>query len=229
MTDEKTSGGRRVISQEQADVVNAKAGTAAYAAAPRKTLDRFGMPINRREALAYATAGALALLTLGGAVTLTAPNASDPMISLLDPNGEAMPGGFAYPRIKAGEFGGVFTVDRKADSYTMDEPPELNSIGKFYIVKTDVDPATGEGLDATLNPQGIVAIYQVCTHLGCLIPFLQAENRFICPCHGSTFERNSDYVRGPAPRNLDQFEIEVTADGTINVNTGKKRTGATAD
>jgi cytochrome b6-f complex iron-sulfur subunit len=222
MTDDKTSGGRRVISQEQADAVNAKAGTAAYAAAPRKTLDRFGMPINRREALAYATAGALALLTLGGAVTLTSPNSSDQMIGLLDPNGEAIPGGFAYPRIKEGEFGGTFTVDRKVESYTLDEPPELNSAGKFFIVKTAAPPAGGE-----LDPaqQGIIAIYQVCTHLGCLIPFQPAENRFICPCHGSTFERNSQWVRGPAPRNLDQFPVEIGPDGTIVVNTGKKQTG----
>jgi cytochrome b6-f complex iron-sulfur subunit len=61
-----------------------------------------------------------------------------------------------------------------------------------------------------------------------LIPFQAAENRFICPCHGSTFERNSDYVRGPAARNLDQFVVEVDEGGIITVSTGLRRSGLPA-
>src|SRR5439155_22874524 len=101
MADEKQSAGRRVISQEQADAVSAKAGTTAYAAPKPASLDRFGMGINRREFLAYATAGSLALLGVAGAVTLSSPNKNDKLIEALDPDGAVIPGGFAYPQIKA--------------------------------------------------------------------------------------------------------------------------------
>lgn len=79
--------------------------------------------------------------------------------------------------------------------------------------------------DGQINPANLVAIYQVCTHLGCLVPYIVSERRFICPCHGSTYERDTQYVRGPAPRNLDQFRVKVVND-VIVVNTGLKVAGA---
>lgn len=62
------------------------------------------------------------------------------------------------------------------------------------------------------------------THLGCLVPYIVSEKRFICPCHGSTFERDSQYVRGPAPRSLDLFPVAVVSD-TVIVNTGRRIVG----
>jgi cytochrome b6-f complex iron-sulfur subunit len=40
--------------------------------------------------------------------------------------------------------------------------------------------------------------------------------KFICPCHGSQFQLNGTYLKGPAPRNLDRFVIRIEAeDGTV--------------
>lgn len=50
--------------------------------------------------------------------------------------------------------------------------------------------------DRTLATYGINA---VCTHLGCVVPWNQAENKFICPCHGSQYNDQGRVVRGPAP------------------------------
>ena len=231
--DTKQSGGRRIVSQADADALVAKAGTTSINRTRVGRPARERIPLNRREFMAYATAGSLALLTALGLGTMLSPNVDDPLISELTGGSKIIPGGFAYPRIKAGEFGGKFTLTRNVDSYTVNEPPELNAAGKFYIVRVDPNaPATENGPvqtndgDVGLKEQGLLAIYQVCTHLGCLIPFQQAENRFICPCHGSTFQRNSNYVLGPAPRNLDQFPITVE-EGAIIINTGLKRTGKT--
>ncbi len=205
-----------------AEAIAAKARPDAPAPTPR----RKRQPLTRREALTYAFAigGAAALGTTG--LVLAQPDpATDPLLSEITPESvqEVVPGGFAYPRFREGEFGGQFVLTRKADSFTTNEPPELNPTGKFYVVKSDdVVPVQG---GEELAQQDIMALYQVCTHLGCLIPFQRAENRFICPCHGSTFERNSSYVRGPATRNLDQFAVEVAEDGTITVNTGQRSSG----
>ena len=50
--------------------------------------------------------------------------------------------------------------------------------------------------DRTLATYGINA---VCTHLGCVVPWNKAENKFICPCHGSQYNSQGKVVRGPAP------------------------------
>lgn len=50
--------------------------------------------------------------------------------------------------------------------------------------------------DRTLATYGINA---VCTHLGCVVPWNAAENKFICPCHGSQYNNQGRVVRGPAP------------------------------
>lgn len=50
--------------------------------------------------------------------------------------------------------------------------------------------------DKTLATYGINA---VCTHLGCVVPWNSAENKFICPCHGSQYNNQGRVVRGPAP------------------------------
>ena len=51
--------------------------------------------------------------------------------------------------------------------------------------------------------------------------WVDAAERFICPCHGSTYERDSKYVRGPAPRNLDQFRVKIV-NGNVTVDTGQR-------
>ncbi|KAK9092286.1 hypothetical protein Syun_027197 [Stephania yunnanensis] len=53
--------------------------------------------------------------------------------------------------------------------------------------------------DRTLATYGINA---VCTHLGCVVPWNTAENKFICPCHGSQYNNQGKVVRGPAPLSL---------------------------
>jgi cytochrome b6-f complex iron-sulfur subunit len=218
---EPRNAGRRVITQEEADAIQAKARPDAP-----PVVRRSRVKITRREALVYALAGSTALYLGTAAATMTAPDPErDPLLKSITPAEvqEVVPGGFAYPRFRAGEFGGKFVLQQPASAYTKEQAPDLNPNGKFYVAKVTDDPGTVENP----NPSGerVIAIYQVCTHLGCLIPFIQSENRFICPCHGSTFERSSKYVRGPAGRNLDQFVTEVDANGVITVDTGTKQTG----
>mmetsp|Transcript_23487 Transcript_23487/g.44668 ORF Transcript_23487/g.44668 Transcript_23487/m.44668 type:complete len:213 (+) Transcript_23487:107-745(+) len=50
--------------------------------------------------------------------------------------------------------------------------------------------------DKTLESYGLNA---VCTHLGCVVPWSAANNKFMCPCHGSQYSPDGAVVRGPAP------------------------------
>ncbi|OVA07974.1 Rieske iron-sulfur protein [Macleaya cordata] len=65
--------------------------------------------------------------------------------------------------------------------------------------------------DKTLATYGINA---VCTHLGCVVPFNKAENKFICPCHGSQYNNQGKVVRGPAPLSLALAHADVI-DGKV--------------
>lgn len=66
----------------------------------------------------------------------------------------------------------------------------------------------------------VVAFSEICSHLGCRVPFCDSSGRFECPCHGSVFNRAGDLLSGPAPRGMDQFAYEVV-DGIIVINTGE--------
>lgn len=72
----------------------------------------------------------------------------------------------------------------------------------------------------TRTPEGVIALWQKCTHLGCAVPWVEEEGRFHCPCHGSLFNQVGEVIGGPAPRPLDTFPITIKS-GEVWVDTGK--------
>jgi len=70
--------------------------------------------------------------------------------------------------------------------------------------------------------QQIYALKTVCTHLGCTPSWLEAEQKFKCPCHGSGFYKDGINFEGPAPRPLERYAIRIADDGQIEVD--KSRT-----
>ncbi len=65
------------------------------------------------------------------------------------------------------------------------------------------------------NEEGFYAIFAQCTHLGCTPRWLEAENKFKCPCHGSGFTRDGVNFEGPAPRPLERVRIALAEDGQL--------------
>lgn len=78
--------------------------------------------------------------------------------------------------------------------------------GKFYL--------------ARLEDGGFLAMSRRCTHLSCTVPWVAAENKFICPCHASVFDIRGEVTSPPAPRALDLYEVEIHQN-VLTVNTGK--------
>ena len=69
-------------------------------------------------------------------------------------------------------------------------------------------------------PGGIIAAYRKCTHLGCAVPWNEAEDRFHCPCHASEYDKRTAVVlRTPAPKPLQLFHIAPDASGNLVVDT----------
>lgn len=79
--------------------------------------------------------------------------------------------------------------------------------GKFYLSRL---------------PEGIIALYWKCPHLGCTVPWESSQNLFICPCHASVYDRTGQNIAGPAPRPLDYMEITIEGEDII-VDTGAIR------
>jgi len=76
--------------------------------------------------------------------------------------------------------------------------------GKFYLSRL---------------PEGLIALYWKCPHLGCTVPWNESERMFHCPCHGSIYDPTGQNVAGPAPRPMDYMAIEISGDDVI-VDTG---------
>lgn len=81
-----------------------------------------------------------------------------------------------------------------------------------WIVHTDQYKAKNE----------IYALISVCTHLGCTPSWLEGEQKFKCPCHGSGFYITGINFEGPAPRPLERAGIRLAEDGMLEVDKSVK-------
>jgi Rieske Fe-S protein len=68
----------------------------------------------------------------------------------------------------------------------------------IYVLRLDGDRF------AVLSP--------ICTHQGCTVD-IQGP-RLVCPCHGSTYDREGRVLRGPAQRSLTQLAASLS-DGVL--------------
>jgi cytochrome b6-f complex iron-sulfur subunit len=92
----------------------------------------------------------------------------------------------------------------EARAYVVPAPPTLN------------EDFAGAGVEAG----GVMALFQRCVHLGCRVPWCGPSQGFECPCHGSKYNSIGEYNAGPAPRNLDRFQVELNPANELIIRTG---------
>ena len=146
-----------------------------------------------------------------------------------------------YPNL-TGQFGASLNVGKKAD-FKPATPLKavVNQAGVFYrqqaktymvhfpkdthflLHGTDLsDQFASETILKDTDGSYWIALYQRCVHLGCTVPYRNECYSFKCPCHGSHYNTNGEYLDGPAPRSLDRFgfhfegEDVVVDTGTLN-------------
>ena len=68
--------------------------------------------------------------------------------------------------------------------------------------------------------QGWWALAQKCPHLGCAVPWCDQSGHFECPCHGSTYNLEGQWVEGPAPRGMDRYPVDVSS-GNVVIDTSE--------
>jgi cytochrome b6-f complex iron-sulfur subunit len=126
--------------------------------------------------------------------------------------------GFFWPK-RVGAFGGTVTAGTVGEFKLGDV--KMNREGKFYVTRV---------------PEGFLALWWKCPHLGCTVPWKEndpvmggppgegdtgfaTKGRFNCPCHGSIYNRYGQIVTGPAPRPMDRFPLRIEGEKVL-VETG---------
>ena len=105
------------------------------------------------------------------------------------------------------------------------EPPSQFKIGfpdDYKIGEVFEGWKSKYGIWVVRIAEGLYALSTICTHLGCTPNWLEGEQKFKCPCHGSGFRMSGINFEGPAPRPLERFRIFLAEDGQVVVDKSKK-------
>jgi cytochrome b6-f complex iron-sulfur subunit len=73
---------------------------------------------------------------------------------------------------------------------------------------------------------GFLAVHNRCTHLGCTVNWVPADNGFQCPCHAASFDFYGNMEGPPVPRPLDTFSLAFDG-GLVQVDTSQPQQRAT--
>jgi cytochrome b6-f complex iron-sulfur subunit len=122
--------------------------------------------------------------------------------------------------------GCVTTFGRFMFPNVLYEPPTSFKVGKpedFPRGVVDTRFTDQFGVWIVNNEGKIYALIAICTHLGCPPAWLEAQNKFKCPCHGSGYYKSGVNFEGPTPRPLERARITVSPDdGQILVDKAQK-------
>ena len=75
----------------------------------------------------------------------------------------------------------------------------VQQTGTLYAISDD-NGATFTVLDAS------------CTHLGCVVQWQEADQRYVCPCHSGYFSREGEVMGGPPPKALRRLATKIEND-----------------
>jgi len=145
---------------------------------------------------------------LVGAVGVSALGLAVPYISFFLPPGFGQGGGG----------GGVIAKDALGADVTVKGWLDSHQGGARELVQGLKGDATYLILDEN-KVMADFALNAVCTHLGCVVPWNKAENKFMCPCHGSQYNKEGKVVRGPAPLSLALAHREQDEAGKVLLRT----------
>jgi menaquinol-cytochrome c reductase iron-sulfur subunit len=98
----------------------------------------------------------------------------------------------------------------------MNIDPEIGDAGKTTVYVRKFNKARDTVIEGE-DPQPYVAISTRCAHLGCPVRYIQASQKFLCPCHGGVYGFQGEVQGGPPVRPLDRFYTRVSPAGRVEV------------
>ncbi|HUN22802.1 MAG TPA: Rieske 2Fe-2S domain-containing protein [Anaerolineales bacterium] len=90
-----------------------------------------------------------------------------------------------------------------------DQPPKIYypAVAVVHIGEKSASEPRLHKIKRTVTGRGIAVLRAVCTHLGCVIGWGSASERFECPCHGAKFLASGVVYGNPAKYDLSQFHF----------------------
>jgi menaquinol-cytochrome c reductase iron-sulfur subunit len=96
--------------------------------------------------------------------------------------------------------------------------PQVGDAGKTTVYVRRFNPKKDKVVKGEESLPYVV-ISTRCAHLGCPVRYIQASEKFVCPCHGGVYGFQGQVEGGPPVRPLDRFYTRVTND---RVEVGKR-------
>lgn len=140
--------------------------------------------------------------------------------------------------ITGGAIGQGFMFIRSLAPNVLYEPLKRFRIGKPGKFTDGANLLANERMFVVKQGEEYHNISAVCTHLGCTVNLaklnqtetvtlpdgkqLDQQWEFHCPCHGSKYRGDGTVYDGPAPRNLPNFELSLSPDNNLVVDTNRE-------
>jgi Rieske Fe-S protein len=99
-----------------------------------------------------------------------------------------------------------------------------DQVSTFKAKRPDIYDRPGGNVPYDALYMSFVIFSSICPHLGCTYNWQAETKRFFCPCHGSQYGIQGEYLAGPAPRGLDPLPLRQ-ADGKAEVTWVVYKTG----
>ena len=131
----------------------------------------------------------------------------------------------AWVAFTVGSAAGLAAVGRFMFPNVLFEPPASFKAGapdEFTLGAVDIRFKEKFGVWIVREEGGMYALIAICTHLGCSPNWLDGEEKFKCPCHGSGFYMSGVNFEGPAPRPLERAKITLADDGQVLIDKSRK-------
>jgi Rieske Fe-S protein len=92
----------------------------------------------------------------------------------------------------------------------------IGEAGKSTVYVRKRDPKIDVPPPKEFDYEQYIAISTRCMHLGCPVRYVDAAQRFICPCHGGVYDFQGKVSGGPPVRPLDRFYTR-TRNGRVQI------------
>ncbi len=135
--------------------------------------------------------GLVGITYIGAIIAFLLPRSNEG--SKPDPVGKITPQGVAGT--------GLNFDNSVAGPFTYDSTGRGDAQGVFLVQKS--------GSAGSTTASDYLVLDQTCRHLGCPVAWTASSGQFLCPCHGSVYNKTGQVVSGPAPAPLYKHDFSI--------------------
>ncbi len=92
------------------------------------------------------------------------------------------------------------------------EAVEVDGANLLLVGQAKTLQVGGKAVIVVRDRAGFKAFSASCTHLGCLVKWVEPNREFHCPCHAAVFDENGGVVSGPPPKPLPIYPVKEVGD-----------------